>query len=108
MKPIEHMKVQAKIDQLANQAIYIHLETTQGVYSALSAGAYIRNANIVYSHGMITGDGPYRVGLKMEHGWVYADGLTDFVIDEKERLLLASHTPDGKLQVALQLSLQPF
>lgn len=108
MKPIDTMAVQAMIDKLAGQPIYIHLETTQGVYSALSAGAYIRNAVITYSHGKITGNGPYRVGLKMEHGWVYGDGLTDYVVDEQGRLLLASHTPDGKLNVALQLSLQPF
>lgn len=109
MKPIHTNEVQAMLDQFAGQPLYIHLETTQGAYASLSSGAYIRNAKITYLHGMITGQGPYRVGLKMDNcGWVYAEGLTDFIIDEQGRLLLAGHSSDGKLAVALQLSPQPF
>ncbi|RKD24393.1 hypothetical protein BEP19_08355 [Ammoniphilus oxalaticus] len=108
MKPIKMEIVQQQLDQFTNQPIYLHLETTQGAYTALSAGAYIRNAKIMYLLGKITGQGPYRVGLKLEHGWVYAEGLTDFTIDEQGRLLLAGHTREGKLNVALQLSQQPF
>lgn len=114
MKPIEREAVQKALDAFKDKDVYIHLETTNGAYashynaSMLNAGAYIRNATIRYTRGKITGDGPYRVGLKMENGWVYAEGLTDWEIDEKERLLLAGHNDEGKLAVALQLSEEPF
>lgn len=114
MQPIEREKVQQALDTFKNKDVYIHLETTNGAYAShynakfLNAGAYIRNAKIRYTIGKITGDGPYRVGLKMENGWVYAEGLTDWEIDEKHRLLLAGHNDEGKLAVALQLSEEPF
>lgn len=108
MKPIEPSIAQSIIDQFANRPIYLHLETTQGAYAAFSAGAYIRNAKIVFRRGKIAGNGPYRVGLKMDDGWVYAEGLTHYVLDDKGRLLMAGHTPEGQLNVALQLSRLPF
>ena len=61
-----------------------------------------------YEHGKIVGDDPYRVGLKLEIGWVYAEGLNHFELDEHGRLLLAGLDSTGKLAVALQISLQPF
>ncbi len=70
--------------------------------------AYIRNGKVRYERGTITGVGPYRVGLKMEDGWIYGEGLTDFEIDEKGRLLLAGHDGDGRLAIALELSVTPF
>ena len=73
-----------------------------------SAGAYIRNAFVQYEHGKIVGDGPYRVGLKLTIGWVYAEGLTHFEIDESGRLLLAGLDHSGKLAVALEISHSPF
>ncbi|MFA8437767.1 YojF family protein [Pueribacillus sp. YX66] len=114
MKPINQDAVQDVLDQFANKDVYIHLETTNGAYASHynenfhNAGAYIRNAKIYYSRGKITGDGPYRAGLKLNIGWVYAEGLTDWEVDEKGRLLLAGHDRDGKLAVALQLSENPF
>lgn len=114
MKPISKQEVQVEIDRLANQDVYIHLETTNGAYAVhsgarkISAGAYIRNNLITYSHGKITGEGSYRVGLKLSLGWVYAEGLTDWEIDDKGRLLLAGHDEEGRLAVALQLSKTPF
>lgn len=107
-------EVQAQIDKFANQPVYVHLETTNGAYAShkdesfFSANAYIRNANIQYEHGKIVGSGPFRVGLKLEFGWVYADGLTHFEVDEHGRLLLAGHGFDGKLAVALEISKTPF
>ena len=74
----------------------------------MSVGAYIRNAHICFSRGIITGDGPYRVGLKLDLGWVYAEGLTDFEMEQEGQLLLAGHDPEGRLAVALELSLSPF
>ncbi|HET6871589.1 MAG TPA: YojF family protein [Sporolactobacillaceae bacterium] len=114
MKPIEKEAVQEALDQFEGTPLYLHLETTNGAYtgfndeSRLSVGAYIRNGYITFSRGKIAGNGPFRVGLKIELGWVYAEGLTDWEIDEKGRLLLAGHHADGKLAAALELSKEPF
>ncbi|GAE24488.1 hypothetical protein JCM9140_421 [Halalkalibacter wakoensis JCM 9140] len=114
MEVINLSKVQSIIDSFSKQDVYLHLETTNGAYAShndtsfFSASAYIRNANIQYEHGKIVGDGPYRVGLKLEIGWVYAEGLTHFELDDQHRLLLAGHGNDGKLAVALQISQTPF
>nr|WP_077616391.1 YojF family protein [Caenibacillus caldisaponilyticus] len=114
LEAIRKEDVQKVLDDFAGQELYIHLETTNGVYTGfrrpdqLSVGAFIRNGKIRYSRGKITGNGPYRVGLKMESGWVYAEGLTDWEVDDKGRLLLAGHHKDGKLAIALELSKEPF
>ncbi|WP_018661298.1 YojF family protein [Heyndrickxia acidiproducens] len=114
MEPIRTSDVQQLLNAYANQPLYIHLETTNGAYAShvdesfFSAGAYIRNAKISYEHGKIAGSGPYRIGLKMNIGWIYAEGLTHFEKDEFDRLLFAGHGSDGKLAVALELSSTPF
>ncbi|MDH5162884.1 YojF family protein [Heyndrickxia oleronia] len=114
MEPIQISAVQEKINELSGKTVYIHLETTNGAYAShfnesfFSAGAYIRNAQVNYEHGKIIGDGPYRVGLKLAIGWIYAEGLTHFEVDDLGRLLLAGHGYDGKLAVALEISETPF
>ncbi|MCM3586806.1 YojF family protein [Mesobacillus maritimus] len=114
MDPVNIQSVQEALDGFLNKEVYVHLETTNGAYAShhnekfFSAGAYMRNANITYERAKITGDGPYRVGLKIPFGWVYAEGITHYEIDAKGRLLLAGHDFDGKLAVALQISLTPF
>ena len=114
MEVVDVNRVQEAINQLANKDVYIHLETTNGAYAShydqtfFSAGAYIRNALVRYEIGKITGDGPYRVGLKINLGWVYAEGITHFEIDPQGRLLLAGHDYKGKLAVALEISTTPF
>jgi hypothetical protein len=114
LEPISISQVQKHIDEFAGQEVYIHLETTNGAYAShfneafFSAGAYIRNAKVIYEHGKIVGEGPYRTGLKMEIGWIYAEGLTHFELDEYGRLLLAGHDYDGKMAVALEISKTPF
>lgn len=114
MKPIEVNSVQEAINRFADKDVYVHLETTNGAYAShhdetfFSAGAYIRNALIRFEQGKITGSGPYRVGLKTGIGWVYAEGLTHFEMDEENRLLLAGHDFNGKLAVALEISQTPF
>jgi hypothetical protein len=114
MELIKVDEVQNLLTSFANQEIYLHLETTNGAYAShrdesfYSASAYIRNANITYEHGKIMGEGPYRVGLKLKIGWVYAEGITHFELDHANRLLLAGHGHDGKLGVALQISYTPF
>lgn len=114
MKPIQIESVRSALDHFKNKESYLHLETTNGAYAAhnnenvMNVGAYIRNGIITFHHAKITGNGPYRVGLKLESGWVYAEGLTDWEHDANGRLLLAGHDAKGKLAVSLQLSHQPF
>ncbi|KGK88667.1 hypothetical protein DP73_12235 [Desulfosporosinus sp. HMP52] len=114
MNPLNKSIVQTELDRFLNREVYLHLETTNGAYavhrqeSNMTVGAYIRNGLIRFGRGIITGAGPYRVGLKMEIGWVYAEGLTDYEIDPEGRLLLAGHDQEGRLAVALELSLSPF
>ncbi|TGE35569.1 DUF1806 family protein [Desulfosporosinus fructosivorans] len=114
MNPIDKSMVQHALDSFLNREVYLHLETTNGAYavhsqeSNMSVGAYIRNARISFGRGVITGDGPYRVGLKLKLGWVYAEGLTDFELTPEGQLLLAGHDQEGRLAVALELSLNPF
>ncbi|MEQ2528753.1 YojF family protein [Bacillaceae bacterium CLA-AA-H227] len=114
MEPAKIESVQKELDRLAKQDVFIHLETTNGAYathndeSFFSSGAYIRNAKIQYEHGKITGPNPFRVGLKMDIGWVYAEGITHYEVDDKGRLLLAGHDFQGKLAVALEIGTTPF
>lgn len=115
MKPIEINKVQETLDRFINKDVYIHLETTNGAYAshvndkAYNVGAYIRNAKVTFNQAKIVGNGKvFRAGLKMEIGWIYAEGLTDWVIHEDEKLLLAGHDREGRLMVSLQISETPF
>lgn len=114
MGPIDRDAVQNALVQFTEKDVYLHLETTNGAYAAhreehaMTVCAYIRNGLVRYVRGSVTGDGPYRVGLKMDMGWIYAEGLTDYEIDSEGRLLLAGHDKEGRLAVALQLSETPF
>ena len=114
METVEIAKRQELINSFANEDVYIHLETTNGSYAAhydeqfFNAGAFIRNVKLVYEHAKVIEDNPNRVGLKLEHGWVYAQGITHSEIDEQGRLLMAGLDYSGKLAVALQISETPF
>ncbi|WP_078556247.1 YojF family protein [Bacillus alkalicellulosilyticus] len=114
MEIIRKETVQSWLEKHTSTELYLHLETTNGAYTAYrngttaSAGVFIRNGLVTYEIGKITGAGPYRVGLKIPLGWVYADGVTHFEIDQQNRLLLAGLDENGKLAVALQLSDSPF
>lgn len=115
MKPIEIEKVQEKLEAFTNKSVYVHLETTNGAYAShfdnkgINVGAYIRNVNVTFTQAKIVGTGQaFRAGLKMEMGWIYAEGLTDWTVHEGEKLLLAGHDPEGRLMVALQISENPF
>lgn len=114
MVPMDKTSVQAALEKFSGREVYLHLETTNGAYAAhfgqspMAVCAYIRNGRVQFGRGVVTGDGPYRVGLKMDHGWIYAEGLTDYEVDPEERLLLAGHDAEGRLAVALNLSLRPF
>lgn len=113
MKPIDKDNVQMKIEEFFHKKSYLHLETTSGAYTGYrnrthTTGAYIRNAEVTPSEGKISGNGPFRVGLKIELGWMYAEGLTHWSVNEQDQLLLAGLDDNGKLAVALQLSSDPF
>jgi len=114
MRPISKEQVQAELDLRADTDVRLHLETTTGSYTLMGPEkrppviAFARNVIVNYVRGVVTGTGPYRVGLKLDGGWVYADGLTDFEVNERDELLLAGHDGDGQLTIALQLSKTPF
>jgi len=114
MQLINPSEIQKRIDLMKDQDLYLHLEMTTGAYashldsSKHPAATFISNTVIRYSHGSISDHAPYRVGLKMEQGWIYSEGLTHFEETETERLILAGHDGQGKLVVALQLSREPF
>lgn len=114
MEIVQIEKLQQLLDSFANKDVYIHLETTNGAYAShfnekvFNAGAFIRNIKLQYELGKVTAGVPHRVGLKMAHGWVYAQGITHYEIDEQNRLLMAGHDYDGKLAVALEISETPF
>lgn len=114
MKPIQIEEVQSQLNEYKDKQVYVHLETTNGAYAShfgnkgVNVGAYIRNAQLTYTNAVIKGNESYRVGLKTEIGWVYAEGLTDYELYDANKLLLAGHDPDGRLMVALQISDTPF
>lgn len=114
MKEVQKDALQDLLNSFANKDIYIHLETTNGSYANhydekfFNAGAFIRNVRLKYELGKVVGEAPHRVGLKLEHGWVYAQGITHFELDESNRLLMAGLDYTGKLAVALQISETPF
>lgn len=114
MQPIDKNKVQVIINQFVNEDVYIHVETTKGAYSThidenfFNASAFIRNVKIRYERGTIAGEGPYRVGLKIESGWVYGEGLTHYELDEQGRLLMCGIDHNNKLAIAFEISKTPF
>ncbi|MDR0270704.1 YojF family protein [Paenibacillus sp.] len=114
MQLINPQMVQELIDKLKDQDLYIHLEMTTGAYashndeSKFTASTFIKNGVIRYSQGSIAGMGSYRVGLKLDEGWIYSQGLTHFEETETQRLIMAGHDSEGKLVVALQLGKEPF
>ena len=114
MKEVNQAELQELLNSFANKDVYIHLETTNGSYAAhydekfFNAGAFIRNVKLNYELGKVVGDAPHRVGLKMQHGWVYAQGITHYELDNQGRLLMAGLDFTGKLAVALEISESPF
>lgn len=114
MQIIKTSAVQSELDKRAKADVYVHLETTTGSYTIMGPEkrppviAFIRNAQVSYTRGSIKGAGPYRVGLKLDNGWVYADGLTHYEVNERDELLMAGYDPEGQLTVALQVSRAPF
>jgi hypothetical protein len=114
MQLIDQIRVQKIIDDFKDQDLYIHLEMTTGAYAShnddtkFTASAFISNGIIRYTLGSIEGNRPFRVGLKIDQGWIYAQGVTHWDENDQERLILAGHDHEGKLVVSLQLSKKPF
>lgn len=117
MGPIESAAVQAAFQSFVDRDVYIHLETTNGAYAgegrlgepkSMAVCVFLRNARVRFHRATMAGTGPYRAGLQTELGWLYAEGLTDWELDAKGRLLLAGHDDRGRLAVALELSIEPF
>lgn len=115
MKPIDIDEVQSKLDGFVNKPVYVHVETTNGAYASHfnnkghNVGAYVRNANVTFTQAKIVGEeNLFRAGLKLEKGWIYAEGLTDFTMHNGESLLLAGHDQAGRIMVSLQISEHPF
>lgn len=114
MEIVQIDALQKELNAFAGKEVFIHLETTNGSYAAhydtnfFNAGAFIRNVKLVYEHAKVIEDTPNRVGLKLPHGWVYAQGITHYEVDVEGRLLMAGLDHSGKLAVALQISETPF
>lgn len=115
MKPIHMEEVQTTLEQFINKPVYVHVETTNGAYAGHfndkvhSVGAYVRNANVIFSQAKIVeAEFGYRVGLKLELGWIYSEGLTDWTTETDSDLLLAGHDYEGRLMIALEISETPF
>ena len=100
MEKVKPDHLQELITSFANKDVYIHLETTNGSYAThfnegfFNAGAFIRNIVVKFELGKVAGDSPHRIGLKLPSGWIYAQGITHYELDEHGRLLMAGH--DGR------------
>lgn len=114
MKLIDREEVIKRIDALKGLDLYLHMEMTMGAYtshrdeSVHPASNFIKNVKIRFSHGTLSESSPFRVGLKLDGGWVYAEGMTHWDPTDHKRLILSGNDKDGKLIAALQLSEEPF
>jgi len=114
MQFIDREEVQRRIDELKDTDLYIHMEMTMGAYtshrddSVHPASNFIKNVKIRYVHGSLSESSPYRIGLKLDGGWIYAEGMTHWEETEKDRLIISGNDSEGKLITALQISREPF
>jgi bacillithiol biosynthesis deacetylase BshB2 len=100
--------VEAALQGLLGRAVFLHLETTAGAYTEGGFGAFVRNARVHLRRAAIRGGGPYRAGLEIDEGWVYAEGLTDWEVDAEGRVLMAGHDAQGRVTVVCELGERPF
>lgn len=114
MELINREEVKRRIDAFKNKDLYIHMEMTMGAYtshrdqSVHPASNFIKNVVIKYEHGTLSETPPYRVGLKLNGGWIYAEGMTHWEETEENRIILSGNDAEGRLITALQLSTEPF
>jgi hypothetical protein len=101
MMKINRSDVETALQAFLAQAVFIHSEATSFVF--------VRNFRVQITDCFITGEGPYRVGLRFDgHGWLRMEGLTHYEVDANGRLLLAGHDDKGRMHVALELGKEPF
>jgi len=115
MQTIDQIKVQKELERYLNKDVYVHMETTNGAYAShhnentFNVGVFIRNAKVRYHQAKIIGDSTsYRIGLKTENGWIYAEGVREYEINQEGQLLIAGHDQEGRLLVTLEISETPF
>jgi len=108
MTPIVPAAVEAALARLVGRTAYVHLETTAGAYTEGGFGAFLRNAPVDLRRAALRGEGPFRAGLEIAEGWIYAEGLTDWELDAEGRVLLAGHDAEGRVTVLCELSATPF
>lgn len=117
MDQITRDTVQPLLDQYVDKTVYIHVEVTSGMYAShfnqevFNAGTFVRNVAVNVEKATIKAgeNDQYRVGIKLEYGgWVYVVGLTHFIVNESNELILHGFNYEGKLASALEISEQPF
>ncbi|ADU50674.1 LmbE family protein [Thermaerobacter marianensis DSM 12885] len=107
MEAIEPARVQRALQDFVGNEVYLHLETTHGAYTQGGFGAFARNVKIRLEEAAIRGRGPYRAGLRVAGGWVYAEGLTHWQ-QEPGRILLEGRDAEDRLTVVLEIGRAPF
>lgn len=107
METIDPARVQRALQAYVGDAVYLHLETTHGAYTRGGFGAFARNVRVHLEAAAVRGRGPYRVGLRVMGGWVYAEGLTHWW-QEPDRVLLEGHDDEDRLTVVLEVARRPF
>ncbi len=101
MKEIHSKDLAEALAAYRGQEAYVHSEATSFVFA--------RNFRIRITDTAVAGEGPYRIGIRFEgQGWIRAEALTHFEVDEQGRLLLAGHDEQGRMHVALELGKEPF
>ncbi len=114
MKAIERNNAIECIQKFANRKVYLHLEMTMGAYTAHKddkvhpASNFVKNLPIEFSHGTLSDSFPFRIGLKLKEGWVYAEGLTDYEFTDGGVLLFSGSDELGRLIAAVHLSDKPL
>ena len=108
MQPIEPAALEAALGAWEDKPAYLHLETTAGAYTVGGFGAFMRNVRVQLGRVQVRGRGPFRIGLSIEGGFVYAEGVTHWEEDTRGRLLTAGYDEDGRLSVVCELSALPF
>ncbi len=109
MKPIDREDAIRHIQRFANQQVYLHLEMTMGAYtshkdkSVHPASNFAKNIPIIFFYGSLSDSYPYRIGLKLKEGWVYAEGLTDYEVMD-DTILFSGSDDEGRLIAAVHLS----
>ncbi len=114
MKLIDREDAIKYIQNFANKEIYLHLEMTMGAYTAHKdkkvhpASNFAKNVPIKFMHGTLSDSFPFRIGLKLDKGWVYAEGLTHYEYTDDGVLLFSGNDDEGRLIAAVHLSDMPL